>query len=334
VLGELRGTARMLKDPTLLLRPLEQREALRSSRLEGTYATPEEMLAYELNPRSPQSSDDPANAWREVFNYQRALDLGRVLVDKNVPFSERLIRQMHNRLLAGVRGEDKNPGNLRKTQVHVGIGRRFTPAPPGELQKLLSQFDQSLQQQTNIDPLIRSLMVHYQIETIHPFRDGNGRVGRLLLALMIYKYCGFEKPWLYLSEFFENHKDEYIEALFNVSAKGDWTRWIELGLLATIESGRKTVERVRKLLILREEYENRIREHSGRDRLMHAIPLMLSHPIITYQDLMKALDVTYPTARGDMVALIDMEIVKDLPGVHRPRLFVAHEIFALAYSDD
>ncbi|MBL6927594.1 MAG: Fic family protein [Rhodospirillales bacterium] len=334
VLGELRGTARTLPDPALLLRPLGQREALRSSSLEGTYATPEELLAYELNPRDPMSTKDPANPWREVFNYQRALELGCVLADKGVPFSERMIRQIHNRLMIGVRGEDKNPGELRDTQVHVGAGRRFTPAPPEHLKALLAEFDRDTQHITNIDPLVRALMVHYQFEAIHPFRDGNGRVGRLLLALMIYKHCEFDKPWLYLSEFFDNHRDDYIDALFNVSANGDWARWIELGLLATIETSRNTVQRIRKLMELKDEYEERVREFGGRDRLMHIIPLLLSSPIIVFKDLMETLDVTYPTARGDMAALEKMKIVKDLGSHNRPRMFISEEIFNLAYSDD
>lgn len=187
---------------------------------------------------------------------------------------------------------------------------------------------------TYIDPLIHALMIHYQVETIHPFRDGNGRIGRLLLALMVYKNCGFDMPWLYLSEYFEHHRDDYIDALFNVSAKGDWSRWIEFGLLATIETGRKTVERIRKLLKIKEEYEAKIRDHQGRDRLMHLIPRLLSSPIITYRDVMSTVDVTYPTARSDVDALMLMGIVEELGHARNPKKFVANEIFRVAYFDD
>ena len=201
VLGELRGTGRTLPDPALLLRPLRQREALRSSSLEGTYASPEDLLAYELNPRDPSSKEDPANAWREVSNYHRALELGQELIDAGYPYSEWLTRQLHERLLVGVRGEDTSPGEIRRMQVHVGAGHRFNPPPSEHLSSLLGGLERDMQAEVDIDPLIRSLMVHYQFETIHPFRDGNGRVGRLLLALMIYKDCDFSAPWLYLSEF-------------------------------------------------------------------------------------------------------------------------------------
>lgn len=141
-------------------------------------------------------------------------------------------------------------------------------------------------------------------------------------------------PWLYLSEFFDNHRDEYIDALFNVSAKNDWARWINLGLLATIETGRKTIERVRKLLEIREEYEEKIRLNDGRDRLMHIVPLLLSKPIISYKNLMETLEVTYPTARADMEALVDMGIVSHLPGIKRPKKYIANDIFRVAYFDD
>ena len=334
VLGELRGTGRTLPDPALLLRPLRQREAMRSSSLEGTYATPEELLAYEMNPRDPSSKEDPANAWREVYNYQLALELGQELVDQGYPFSEWLARRLHERLLVGVRGEDESPGEIRKIQVHIGAGHRFTPPPPEHLSSLLGGLEKEMQAKVDIDPLIWALMVHYQFETIHPFRDGNGRVGRLLLALMIYKNCGFDVPWLYLSEFFDRHRDDYIDALFNVSAKRDWARWIELGLLATIEIGRNTIDRITKITALKKDYEQRIRSYEGRDRLMYMVPHLLIYPFIGYQDVMNVLEVTYPTARADVDALISMDIVRDMKGRKRPRLFVAHEIFRLAYFDD
>ena len=334
VLGELRGTGRTLPDPNLLLRPLRQREAIRSSSLEGTYATPEELLAYEKNPRDPSSKEDPANSWREVSNYERALGVGQGLIDEGYPFSEWLARQLHERLLIGVRGEDKSPGEIRKTQVHIGAGHRFTPPPAEHLSSLLGRLESEMQAEVDIDPLIRALMIHYQFETIHPFRDGNGRVGRLLLALMIFKHCDFNAPWLYLSEFFDRHRDDYIDALFNVSAKGDWARWIELGLLATIETGRNTIKRITKIIALKEEYEERIREHEGRDRLMHLVPHLLTDPIISYSDVMTKLEVTYPTARADVAALISMDIVDSVGWSKRPKLFMAREIFRLAYFDD
>ena len=124
------------------------------------------------------------------------------------------------------------------------------------------------------------------------------------------------------------------DALFNVSATGNWVRWIELGLLATIETGQSTIERITKITALKKEYEQRIRIHGGRDRLMHLVPHLLTHPFITYQGVMKVLEVTYPTARADIDALISMDIVRQAQWRKRPKIFIAHEIFRLAYFDD
>ncbi|MBW7835209.1 MAG: Fic family protein [Sphingomonadales bacterium] len=331
--GELRGIGRTLPNHALLARPMRQREALRSSSLEGTYATPAELLAYERDPRDPYSSKDPANVWREVFNYQKALDIGYDLIREGYPFSEWLLRQLHENLLEGVRGDDKNPGEIRKTQVHIGAGNRFTPPPAEHLSALMGQLEKDIQAKPDIDPLIWAFLIHYQFETIHPFRDGNGRVGRLLLALMIYKNCNFDMPWLYLSEFFEKHKDEYIDSLFNISSESDWEGWIKFCLIATIEVGKGTIERIGKLLALKQEYEDKIKKRKGHDRLIHVIPKLFSSPIIGYEDIKKELGVSYPTARSDMDALVEMGIVSALPASKNPKYFGAKEIFNIAYYD-
>jgi Fic family protein len=333
MVSELRGIGKTLPDHALLTRPLRQREALRSSSLEGTYATPAELLAYERDPRDPSSKDDRVNDWREVNNYQRALDHGQKLVEEGYPFSEWLIRQLHQILLGGVRGDDKSPGEIRATQVHIGAGNRFTPPPQEHLSSLLGQLERDIQAQVSIDPLIRTFMVHYQFATIHPFRDGNGRVGRLLMALMIYRLCDFDMPWLYLSEYFERQKDEYIDRLYGVSATGDWDGWIELCLLATIDVGKSTVRRVRQLLDIKEDYERKIKMMNGRDRLVHLVPKLFSSPMVTYADLRRELEISYPTARDDMSAMVDAGILVDMTGGN-PRIFYARDIFRVAYSDD
>lgn len=334
IIGELRGIGKTLPDHGLLTRPLRQREALRSSSLEGTYATPAELLAYEQDPRDPYSKTDPVNSWREVHNYQRALDFGQNLVADGYPFSEWLIRQLHKTLLGGVRGDDKSPGEIRSTQVHIGAGNRFTPPPQEHLPALIGQLERDIGEDTDIDPLIRAFMVHYQFETIHPFRDGNGRVGRLLLALMIYRCCGFDMPWLYLSEFYERHKDEYIDTLYNVSAESDWDSWIGLCLLATAEVGKSTVRRVQQLLDIKHQYEERIKKMNGRDRLVHIIPRLFSSPMLRYRDLQKELTISYPTARDDIDALIDAGVLAELKPQGNPRTFYAREIFGIAYGDE
>lgn len=331
MVGELRGIGKTLPDHGLLSRPLRQREALRSSSLEGTYATPAELLAYERDPREPDSKGDPANSWREVHNYQRALEFGQTLVADGYPFSEWLVRQLHKTLLGGVRGDDKSPGEIRQVQVHIGAGNRFTPPPQEHLAALMGQLEREIQLETPIDPLIRTFMVHYQFETIHPFRDGNGRVGRLLMALMIYRCCGFDMPWLYLSEFFEKHKDEYIDGLYAVSAQNDWDNWIRLCLLATIEVGKSTIARVKQLLAIKQNYEEIIKGMHGRDRLVHIVPKLFSSPMLQYSDLQTELGISYPTARNDIDAMLAAGMLTDLGG--SPRTFYATDIFRVAYLD-
>ena len=201
-LARLDGVGRHLPNQELLLRPLQQREALTSSSLEGTYSSPEQLLLYGMDPREPSSDKDPVNAWREVFNYGRALSLGQKQVDEGYPISLALVRQLHQALLGGVRGADRTPGEFRRTQVHIGSTRRFIPPPPIEVPRCLGEIEGHLKESSATDPLVHCFLVHYQFETIHPFNDGNGRVGRLLLSLMIYKLCGLHSPWLYPERIF------------------------------------------------------------------------------------------------------------------------------------
>ena len=224
-LARLDGAGRYLPGNSILLRPLQQREAIRSSALEGTFATAEELLAYGLEPKDPTSSTDPVNAWREVFNYDEALQLGESLLE-NLPLSSRVIRKLHATLLNGVRGTDRTPGVFRTNQVHIGSDKRFVPPPPNKIDELITDLESYMNEAVVADNLIQSFIAHYQFETIHPFLDGNGRVGRLLLSLMIFKKCDIQSPWLYLSPFFDKYKDEYIGCLFNVSTQGDWSAWV------------------------------------------------------------------------------------------------------------
>jgi len=168
LLGKLDGVGRTLPNPELLQRPLQQREALRSSSLEGTYASPQELLLFELQPRVPSSAKDKANDWLEVSNYASALREGYLYLQQG-PLSLYLVRQLHAWLLKGVRGADKQPGSFRKRQVHLGSDRRFVPPPPERLDDCLQAFEHALMTPPNdFDPLVRSYLVHYQLEAIHP----------------------------------------------------------------------------------------------------------------------------------------------------------------------
>lgn len=330
-LGRLDGLGRNLTDPSLLLRPLTRRESLRSSSLEGTYATPEELMEYELDLEASITGTERTAAWREVSNYGQALSTGQELVDAGHDFSTWLIRQLHSQLLQSVRGDSDETGVTRSTQVHIGAGHRFNPPPPEHVSALMAQLEGDIAKHTTVDPLIRAFMIHYQFETIHPFTDGNGRVGRLLLSLMIYKWSGLNLPWLYLSAYFEQHKDDYISGLFNVSAKGDWESWIKFCLLATVDQASDTITRIGDLLALRQKYEAEIKSKGENLRLLTILPRLFETPLITYKQYGMIASVSYPTARTDIDSLIRLGILNATAPGGKQRYFVAEEIFAIAF---
>lgn len=333
-LSRLDGAGRFMPASSIVLRPLQQREAIKSSRLEGTFATAEELLAYGLEPKEPASQADPANAWKEVFNYDDALQKGRQMIEK-LPLSNRLIRALHNVLLTGVRGADRTPGDFRKRQVHIGSDRRFVPPPAAQVEDLMQDLENYMNEsESALDPLLRSFLAHYQFETIHPFLDGNGRVGRLLLSLMIWKTCELQHPWLYLSAYFERNKDEYIEALFDVSARGNWGGWVKICLNATIAETQDAMERIDRLLALRKDYEARISQaKSAPARLHNVLSLLLAQPMVTIPSLVKQFGVTFPTAQADVERLMELKILSPSARRSKPQYYIAHDIFSVAYHE-
>ena len=331
-LARLDGVGRNMPNYNLLLRPLQRREALRSSSLEGTYATPEQLLLFEIDPREPKSASDPTSAWQEVWNYNRALELGLTILTKR-PISLNLIRAMHQELLAGVRGSRRDPGNFRRSQVHIGSERRFIPPPPNEVMPSLDMFEKSIHKEKKIDPLIFCFMAHYQFETIHPFLDGNGRVGRLLLSLMIYDQYNLRKPWLYLSAFFDKYKDEYITLLFRVSSRGDWKDWIKFCLRGTIEQSKDSIRRFDELLKLRTQYMELLNQAGGNIRLNRLIEHLFESPAITIPQWAKMCEITYPTARTDIERLIRVNILLESNMVERPKIYFAPRILDIAFDD-
>lgn len=334
-LARLDGAGRYMPSNTFLLRPLQRREALRSSALEGTFATAEELLAYGLEPKDPASSSDPVNAWREVFNYDHALQQGQQLL-MDLPLSSRVIRELHKTLLDGVRGTDRTPGVFRKRQVHIGSERRFVPPPPENVEHLITDLEKYMNDESlETDCLVQTFLAHYQFETIHPFLDGNGRVGRLLLSLMVFKKCGLQIPWLYLSSYFEKHKNEYIDRLFAVSTQGDWSGWIRLCLRATISEAKNTLSRIDRLLALKSEYEERLaKEPRSSVRLQQIVVSLLSSPLTTIPTLSKQFNVTFPTAQQDVKKLISLGILSESSRSSKPQYYISTEFFRIAYEED
>ena len=329
-LGLLEGLGRYLPNPAILLRPLADREAIRSSRLEGTYATAKELLLFDLESKESTSETDRVNEQREVFNYRRALDHG---ASSELPLSTRLLKDMHKILLDRVRGRDRAPGEFRKVQVAIGATSRFIPPTPERLMECIDPFEKYLHiEHSAFDPLVECFLVHYQFETIHPFMDGNGRVGRLLLAIMLQQRCRLSKPWLYMSEFFDKNRDDYINHLFHVSTHANWHDWIEFCIRGTIQQAQDTIQRCERLRAVREDFIQRITNVGGTVRLNQIVENIFYSPFVRVADLPDRLNVTYPTAKADVQRLIDAGILQNLPNV-TPRTLYAPEVFNVAYDE-
>ena len=329
-IARLDGIGRTLPNPELLLRPLQSREALRSSSLEGTYASPQELLLFELHPRTPKSQRDRANDWLEVSNYGKALRQGMTLLEE-IPLSLRLIRELHRTLLNGVRGRERSPGEFRQYQVHVGASRRYIPPPPERLQECLNEFEKQMNQEDiRYDALVRCYLLHYHFEAIHPFRDGNGRVGRVLLSLMVYKWCNLSVPWLYMSAYFEQFKDEYISNLFRVSSEGRWEPWIDFCLRGTISQANDSIRRCEELRRLRDTFHKKA--DVGSRRAHTIIEDLFTVPIVTVSALAKRCSVSYPTAKADVEQLAQRGILKEMEGT-RPKAYYSPEILRIAYGE-
>ncbi len=320
----LEGIGRNLPNPGLLLRPLEQREALQSSRLEGTYITAKEFLLFDLD----DDENDDRGSWKEVNNYRKALRFGQ---DSDLPLCLRLIKEIHKILMQGIGRADVTPGEFRVQQVAIGVNRRFIPPPTTEVMRCLSDFEKYLNLSSEPDSLIHCFICHYQFETIHPFTDGNGRVGRLLLALMFHRLCGLTKPWLYLSDILERQRDDYCNALFEVSATGDWSGWLELCLKATVSQANETIRRCERLNSLRIEFTQRASNCGGNARVHQLVDLLFQSPFLRVANLPEVLGVSYPTAKADCERLVGCGILKLLSSV-KLMTYYSQEIFDVAYE--
>ena len=331
ILAKLDGIGRTLPHPELLLSPLRRREAITSSRIEGTYATAQELMLFEMNPSEPKSKHDEVNSWREVANYANALAKGTQMIPE-LPFCGRMIKDIHAVLMSGVRGQLSRPGDFREHQVAIGSERRYVPPPPKEMLNCLNDLENFMNPKAStFDPLVRAYFVHYQIEAIHPFADGNGRIGRVMLSLMIGEWCQLRFPWLYMSPYFEKFKEEYIENMFKVSSEGAWEKWIGFCLNGTIQQATDAIIRCEKLCDLKENMLKRVRPAIS-PRVEQIIHELFSIPIVKVADLHKKLNVTYPTALSDIKILVKSGVLSPL-GTTRPKSFCSHEIIDIAYSD-
>lgn len=329
-LASLSGIGKHLPDPALVLRPLQYREAVRSNSLEGTYTQPVQQALFELVP--DEFTNDATDAYREVSNYAGALKL-YLQDNRELPLSLRLIRDLHAVLMDGVRGADKEPGRFRRLQVHVGWPPRYVPPPPDRLEECLDAFEKYLHcERAAFDPLVDAFIVHYQFEAIHPFRDGNGRVGRLLLSAMIAERCHLSAAWLHMSAYFDRHKDDYLDALLRVSTDADWQGWVTFCLQGVVEQAQDTKRRCDRLLQLRHGYQERLAEQGGSVRLTNLVDRLFETPVLQIPPIAERYGITYATARADVTRLARAGIVEPVASV-RQKTYFCPQVLDIIFGD-
>jgi len=333
-LGQLRGIGQMLPNAQLLIAPFLRREAILSSRIEGTIASLDQLILFEVEPSGePQNSDVG-----EVANYVLAMEYGLKRLEE-LPVSLRLIRELHEKLLTGVRGQDRRPGEFRQTQNAIGQqGRpveeaRYIPPPVVQMNQALSDFELFLHEPTELPILIQLALVHYQFEAIHPFLDGNGRIGRLLLSLLLCEKGYLTQPILYLSGFLEKHRDQYIDSLLRVSQNGDWIGWVNFFLEGVAEQSKDAVERSRLLLDLRQQYRERAQTARASALPLQLLDELFQIPGLTISMAQGLLGVTYVSAQRSVERLVGLGILEEVTGRQRNRVYLAPEILGIVNAE-
>lgn len=333
-IGELKGACRRLQNPYILVRPLQRSEALTSSAMEGTFTTDDNLLLAEAGLEA--RADDET---REVLNYLKALD-GALQMLQDLPLSHRVIRAAHERLLGGLslaRGAQKRPGDYKREQNWIG-GRtidqaRFVPPPPQETQTCMDELERYLNREVDANDLPARLLdlalVHYQIETIHPFADGNGRVGRMLISLMAVHNGLLSMPVLYISPVMERYKDQYIDLMFNVSTKGEWVEWIRFFFDRIFEGCRETIQTVDRLIDLQADYRSRAGRSMRSASAVTLVDILFERPAITVTEAAERLSVTYAAARNTIEKLVEAAILKEVEGAY-PKVYLAPEIYRVS----
>ncbi len=329
-LGQLAGVGQMLPNPHLLIGPFLRREAVLSSRIEGTITTAEELLVFEASPSEEPTTPDV----REVANYVKALERGLTRL-KELPVCLRLIRETHAQLLEGVRGEARRPGEFRESQNFIGQRgqpveeARFVPPPVPEMNKALDAFERFLHTPTELPFLIQLALIHYQFETIHPFMDGNGRIGRLLIPLLLCERGNLPQPLLYLSGYFEQNRDAYSDRLLRVSQTGAWSEWVQFFLQGVNDQSKDAVRRSTRLLNLWQQYRDKMQAARSSALLLQLVDELFAFPAVTITYAQRQLGVTYRSAQLNVQKLVDAGILKEQTGRKRKRIFTAPEIVAI-----
>jgi len=325
-LSELSGLGRQLLNPHLLIGPYVRREAVLSSRIEGTRASLSDLLLDEAEEDRPTDADV-----REVRNYVEALEHGLRRLPE-LPLSLRLVRELHERLMRGVRGGQATPGEFRRSQNWIGpsgstpMTALYVPPPPDRLMECLGDWEIFLHERARLPDLIQCAIMHEQFEAIHPFLDGNGRLGRLLITLFLVERGRLSQPLLYLSAYIEAHRQEYYESLQRVRTHGDWPGWLRFFLVGVEETAREAMGQAGRLLDLHDTLRRRLHQKPKAAALLDEL---FANPYISVSRAARLLQVSYPTARQAIAWLHKEGLLEEVTGRAWGRLYLARPILAV-----
>jgi Fic family protein len=327
-LGELAGFGRVLPNPHLLIHPFLRREAVLSSRIEGTQASLFDIYAFEAVqlPLFDHNSDA-----KEVHNYVTALQYGLDRLE-SLPVSLRLICEVHEKLMDGVRCGYQTTGEMRRSQNWIGPAgctlseATFVPPPVEQMKEALYLLEEYLYQTSDFPPLIRAAMIHYQFEAIHPFLDGNGRIGRMLIVLLLCAWKVLPQPLLYMSAYFEKNRAEYYELLMAVSQRGDWDAWISFFLRGVTEQSADAVQRAQRLMDVQSHYRSLLNQSSNSIKMLQVLDYAFINPVFSTNRVAAALSLPFSTVQRYLVELLHMGFIEEVTGGARNRIYRANPI--------
>jgi len=330
--GTISGLGESLPNPYLLIYPFIKREAVLSSRIEGTQSSVSDLLVFEA------TQIEKRQDIREIQNYVRAVEYGLQRLD-TLPVSLRLIRELHKILLQEVRGERGEPGEFRDRQNWIGSAgcslddATYVPPDVSLMHESLSRLEKYLHNDSDIPFLIELALIHYQFEAIHPFIDGNGRIGRLLITLLLCESGLLSQPLLYLSPFFEKNRQEYYDLLLGISQKGNWRQWIEFFLKALINQSDDAVNRSRALLNLQKSYRQIAQGRLISPTTIQLLDLIFARPVFNVKSVKEHLNVTFPAAQKAIQFLVDKGIVIETTGKRRNKVYEARSVIDILEFD-
>lgn len=319
-LGRLDGVAATLPNPDLFVAMYVRREAVLSSQIEGTQSTLDDVLAFEIDPDRPSLPGDIG----EVVNYINAMHYGLGRLD-SLPLSLRLLREIHERLMTGTRGAAKSPGQFRESQNWIGSGRlaeaTFVPPPPTDMRTALGNLERFLHDSGGLDPLITCALAHAQFETIHPFLDGNGRVGRLLITFLLCHEKVLQRPVLYLSHYLKQHRASYYDRLMAIRFAGDWEGWLRFFLTGVAAVSREAERTARQIVQLREDIRQRAQDARMSASSFRLLDRLFERPVINVKAAADELEISYVRANVLIRELCEIGVLSEITGGSRNRIF-------------